>query len=514
MPSATLGELVESVPGARLVGEAGVSIQRIVFDHRQVQPGDLFVALRGTSRDGGEFVSAALHRGAAAAVVERPDYLPTSASGLWVPSGRLALGLLAARLEGWPSRRLRLVGVTGTDGKTTTASLIAGILRAAGRSVGVITTVNAQIGDQTLDTGFHTTTPDAPDLQRYLRQMVEAGLQDAVLEVTSHGLAQERVAGCDFDVAVMTNVTGDHLDFHGTYENYLATKLRLFEGIARSVRKPGISKGLVYNLDDRSASLIEPLPADRRLGYALERPAAVRARAVRLGATASAFDVESPAGTFSVELPLAGWYNVANALAAAATALLLEVPTDAIQYGLASFRGVPGRLERIDLGQDFEVIVDFAHTANSLRQVLALKREQCRRRLLVVFGCAGLRDRQKRPVMGEVAGTLADRIYLTAEDPRTESLEAILEEIAEGCRKSGRRENRDFWKIPDRAEAIERAVQDAEPGDVVLVTGKGHEQSMCFGDVEIPWSDHRAIQQALERRLGRSLSARAERPDR
>ncbi len=496
-----LSDAARVVPGACLIGDGHVRVSRIVFDHRQVNPGDLFVALRGTRLDGAQFIPAAFDRGAVAAVVEQRESLPAGRPGLVVTSTRLALGLLAAELEGWPSRRLRVAGVTGTDGKTTTSSLLAAVLRASGRRVGSITTVSAQIGDTSLDTGFHTSTPDAPDLQHYLRLMVEAGMEDAVLEVTSHGLDQDRVAGCDFDLAVVTNVTSDHLDYHRTYDAYLAAKLKLFQSLERSARKPGVPKGIVYNLDDRSAEPISHLWCERRLSYALERRADVRARGVRLYADATAFDVESPVSSFPVELPLPGWYNVANALAAAAAALIWDVPIPAIQEGLATFGGVPGRLERIDRGQDFEVFVDFAHTANSLEMVLRLKREQCRRRLLIVFGCAGLRDRGKRPVMGEIAGRFADRIYLTAEDPRTESLEAILEEIAEGCRKAGRREGVDYWKIPDRATAIERAIFDAKPGDVVLVTGKGHERSMCFGTVEQPWSDQDAVRQAIDRRL-------------
>jgi UDP-N-acetylmuramoyl-L-alanyl-D-glutamate--2,6-diaminopimelate ligase len=496
-----LASLAEAVPGAVVLGNPEIAIRRVVFDSRQVGASDLFVALPGTVVDGAQYVAQAFANGAAAAVVERPDVLPVGLPGLVVPSARRALGLLSAQREGWPSRQLRVVGVTGTDGKTTTSSLIASILRQAGRRVGLVSTVRAEIGDDALDTGFHTTTPDAPDLQRYLRLMVERDTQDAVLEVTSHGLAQGRVTGVDFDVAVITNVTGDHLDFHGTVDEYLAAKLKLFEGLADSARKPGVPKGIVYNLDDRSAPRIAGLPSDRKLGYALEQAADVRARAVRLYAGASSFDAVTPAGAFSVVVPLPGWYNVANALAAIAAGFVLDAPTEAIQRGLAEFAGVPGRMEKIDLGQLFEVFVDFAHTPNSLEQVLSLARERGRRRVAVVFGCAGRRDRQKRPVMGEIAARFADRIYLTAEDPRTESLDAIIEAIAEGCRRAGRREGVDFWRVPDRAEAIERAIAEAEEGDLVLVTGKGHERSMCFGQTEVPWSDQDAVRQALERRL-------------
>lgn len=495
-----LRELAATLPEARLVGDGDVDVRRVILDSRVARPGDLFVALPGLSHDGARFVAPALAAGAVACAVERPEALPAGSTGLIVPSGRRALGLLAATLEGWPSRRLRVVGVTGTDGKTTTTNLIASILRAAGRQVGVVSTVYAEIGADAVDTGFHVTTPEAPDLQGYLRRMVDVGTQDAVLEVTSHALDQERVGGCDFDVAVVTNVTSDHLDYHGTAERYLAAKLKLFENVGVSHRKPGVPKILVYNRDDRSAEAIAVLPADRHLGYALERSADVRARAVCLDANGATFDALTPRGSFPVRLPLAGWYNVANALAAIAVGVGLDVPTEAIQQALADFSGIPGRFEKIDEGQPFEVIVDFAHTPNSLEQVLQLARERCRRQVSVVFGCAGLRDRDKRPIMGEIASRYADRIYLTAEDPRTESLDEIIEEIAAGCRRGGRREQVDFWRVPDRAEAIDRAISGAGEGDLVILTGKGHERSMCFDQTEHPWSDQEAARAALRRR--------------
>ena len=494
----TLAEAAAAVPGAVLVGSGGLVFREIVFDSRQVAPGDLFVAIPRVSADGDRYVSDALRRGAAGVVADRREDLLSNTPGLLVPSTRIALAMLSAWQFGWPGRQLRVIGITGTDGKTTTTNLLASILRAAGRRVGVVTTVHAEVGNERIDTGLHTTTPDAPDLQRYMRQMVDAGAQDAVLEVTSHGLAQHRVDGCEFDVAVVTNVTRDHLDFHQTEAGYLAAKLRLFESLATAARKPGVAKGIVYNLDDRSAEPISRLWSERRLSYALEQKGDVRARAVQRGEGWTQFDVIAPEASFPVELPLLGWYNVANALAATAAALLLDVPVAAIQEGLARFAGISGRLERIDRGQAFAVYVDFAHTPNSLESVLTLVREDCRRRLFVVFGCAGLRDRTKRPLMGAIAGRLADRIYLTAEDPRTEDVDRIIDEIVVGCQSVGRQEEVDYLRIPDRGQAIARALADAQPGDVVVVAGKGHERTMCFGQTEVPWSDQEAVRQLLE----------------
>ena len=305
-----LDELATSVPGGELIGRPDAAIARIIFDSRLIQPGDLFVALPGTVDEGSRYVVDAFRRGAVAAVVERAEALPGGRSGIIVGSTRTALGRMAAALEGHPSLKLRVIGVTGTDGKTTTSTLIASILRASGRSVGLISTVIAEIGDQKIETGLHTTSPDAPDLQRYLRAMVDRGYQDAVLEVTSHALAQARVVGCEIDVGVMTNVTSDHLDFHGNYERYLAAKLMLFEGLPHSARKPGIPKGAVFNVDDPSAASIETISVDRRLSYSLEQIADVRASALRLDPDSSRFQAETPAGSVPIFLPQIGRAHV------------------------------------------------------------------------------------------------------------------------------------------------------------------------------------------------------------
>jgi UDP-N-acetylmuramoyl-L-alanyl-D-glutamate--2,6-diaminopimelate ligase len=311
------------------------------------------------------------------------------------------------------------------------------------------------------------------------------------------------VRGCEIDVGVITNVTSDHLDFHGTFDQYLAAKLRLFSLVSHSARKPGVAKCAVYNLDDPSAASIESVPFDRRLSYAIARKADVRSRAVSFDADNTRFEAQTPRGTLQVTLPLPGWYNIENALAAIATAIILDVPGDAIVDGLARFDPIPGRFEAVPTDLDFEVFVDFAHTPNSLEQVLIMAGDRCKGKVSVVFGCAGLRDREKRPRMGEVAIDFAGRVYLTAEDPRTESLDDIIENIADGCFNAGGQEGVDFWRVPNRAEAIDRAIADAEPGDLVLIAGKGHERSMCFGVTEMPWSDRQAAAEALRRREAR-----------
>lgn len=488
-----LAELVEALPERSAVGSLDREVRAIQTDSRQVGPGDLFIAYPGVSVDSHSFVPQAIRNGATAIVVERYVDAPENVARVVVPSGRAAWALMSAAWHGFPSRRFRVVGVTGTDGKTTTSSLIGAILAAAGRRVGVVTTVAANIGGVAVDTGFHTTTPEPPEIQAYLATMAEQGTEVAVVETTSHALALDKVLGIDYDVAVVTNVTHEHLDFHGTWDAYMRAKARLFESLASAARKPGVPKTAVLNRDDASFGYLADLTYDRRLVYGLGRDADVRPRDVELDGRGTRFVAVTQVGEFPIESRLLGEFNVYNALAAIAAGLALETPTETIQRGLAEFRGVPGRLEGIDRGQPFGVVVDFAHTPNSLRRVLELGRRLTQGSVSVVFGCAGLRDVAKRPLMGQAAGELADRVYLTAEDPRTEDLDAILARIATGVRAGGKEPT----LVPDRGEAIRRALGEARAGDLVLITGKGHEQTMCFGTEERPWNDREAASEAL-----------------
>jgi UDP-N-acetylmuramoyl-L-alanyl-D-glutamate--2,6-diaminopimelate ligase len=502
-----LSELLTALPHYRLTGNPDVEIGDIASDSRRASYGTLFVAYPGVAVDGHGFVGAALKAGAVAVVGERDVaevrdlVLPAELTAPYVrvPDGREALAWLCAAWYGFPARRMTMIGVTGTDGKTTTVNLIYAILRAGGRRAGMISTVNAVVGEAALDTGLHTTTPDAPEVQRLLAQMVTSGVEVCVLETTSHGLAQQRVAACEFDVAVVTNITHEHLDIHGSFEAYLAAKARLFEGFAAGYRKPGAPKIAVLNRDDRSFEALRPYPADVKLTYNLGWPGDVVAHNVRHGPDQTRFDVASPYGALAVTTSLVGTFNVLNILAAAAATLALGVEPAAVSAGVSAMRGVPGRMERVVRGQPFTACVDFAHTPNSLRRALETARQLAGEgRVIVVFGCAGLRDVQKRPMMGQVAAELADYAILTAEDPRTEDLDAILEAMAEGCRQGGGVEGRTFERVPDRGAALARAVELARPGDVVMACGKGHEQSMCFGETEYPWDDREALAAALE----------------
>jgi UDP-N-acetylmuramoyl-L-alanyl-D-glutamate--2,6-diaminopimelate ligase len=491
-----------------IVGQVGCDIDvfGIATNSQQVEPGDLFVAVPGVHVDGHRFIADAVGNGAVAVVGELPPQtlgdVPWGAfTYVRVADARKALGWICAAWHDFPSRKMTLVGVTGTDGKTTTVNLIYAILRAAGFNAGMISTVNARIGAEEIDTGLHTTTPDAPDVQRYLAQMVEAGTTHTVLEVTSHGLAQQRVAGVDFDVAVITNITHEHLDAHGSLEAYQKAKASLFEGLAHSFHKPDVPKVAVLNRDDDSFRYLSPIPADRQIAYG--EGGEVSARDVQFAPDATRFTLVLLGGDVAVETALVGEFNVSNILAAASVGVALGVSPNAIIEGIVAVEGIPGRMERIDAGQDFLALVDFAHTPNALEQALRTARAMTRKaaqeegRIIVVFGSAGLRDREKRAMMGHVAGRLADAVIVTAEDPRTESLEEIMAESAAAAEAEGKREGVDLWRVPDRGEAILKACQMARAGDVVIVCGKGHEQSMCFSTTEYPWDDREAMRRAL-----------------
>jgi len=509
--TSSLTDLIAALPHAHSLGNTDVPIQAIAWDSRRVQAGSLFVAYRGVAVDGHDYLPQAVSRGAVAAVVERvPEGFAGPVPLVVVPNGREALATLAAAWQGFPARRMTVVGVTGTDGKTTTCNLLHSILTAAGRRVGLVTTVNAVIGDQVLDTGLHTTTPDSPDVQSYLADMVAAEMEIAVLETTSHGLEQHRVAACDFDVAVVTNVTHEHLDIHGSLEAYRQAKALLFRHLMAGYRKPGVPKVAVLNADDDSYRYLRPIPADRTLAYSLGGPADVAATAIRRSPADTRFlvrllqhAVQPSQRDFELRTRLAGNFNVSNILAATGAALALNVPVEAIQEGVWAVKGIVGRMERIDEGQEFTALVDFAHTPNALQRALETAQTLTQGRVIAVFGSAGERDRAKRAWMAEIGAQLADVTVLTAEDPRTESLEEILSEMARGAEWGGAVEGESFFRVPDRAEAIQFAVDLAKPGDLVIACGKGHEQSMCFGALETPWSEHQALRAALRRRLGR-----------
>ncbi|MER2599816.1 MAG: UDP-N-acetylmuramoyl-L-alanyl-D-glutamate--2,6-diaminopimelate ligase [Caldilineales bacterium] len=527
-----LSELLATLPpGTATTPSFDPEIISVTADSRQVTPGALFVALSGATVDGHRFLADAAARGAAALVgstAPPPEAARWSAPYLRVADTRRTLALLAAALHGFPARALPLVGVTGTDGKTTTSNLLYHLLHMLELQPGMISTVGARIGQAELDTGLHVTTPDAPDIQRYLAQMVAQGCRAAVLETTSHGLHQGRVAAIDFDVALVTNITHEHLDYHGTWQAYLEAKALLFHSLMTGASKPllpnaqpellhalGSSntaagrqpKAAILNADDASWPHLRAIPAELRIPYGItSAEAVVRAVNIAYQPTQTTFTVQTPVGDAAVRLPLPGPFNVYNTLAALSAGLALGLPLAALAAAIATMPGVDGRMERIDRGQTFSALVDFAHTPVSLQRALEAVRPMTAGRIIAVFGSAGLRDVHKRGLMAETAVRLADFSIFTAEDPRSESLELILEQMAEGARRAGGVEGRAFVRIPDRNAAIAAGVEQAQPGDVLLVCGKGHEQSMCFGTVEHPWRDQHVLAWALDRSLGRTTA--------
>lgn len=488
----------------------------VVEDSRTVQPRGVFVARKGPNTDSHDLIGDAVRQGAAAVIGERsPDQVACSVPYAQVDDAQQAIGWLAAAYYGYPSRDLVVVGVTGTDGKTTTTNLIFSILKAAGLRVGMISTVNAIIGDKEEETGLHVTTPSAPEVQGYLRRMVDSGLTHCVLETTSHGLAQGRVNGVEYDVAVLTNVTHEHLDFHGSFENYRDAKALLFKKLSQSSRKTNTPKVAVVNLDDPSALTFLAPQADYRIRYGLKRTASPDLTADAMysasGTTLTIRFEGDPKGApqsaakladvpLQVHTGMVGPFNVQNILAATGAALGLDCTLDAIRQGIEAMPPVPGRMERIDEGQNFLAIVDFAHTPNALQKALEAARAMipADRKVIAIFGSAGLRDREKRRMMAEIGAELADISVLTAEDPRTESLEAILQTMADGAISKGGIEGKTFYRKQDRGEAIAFGCSLARPGDLVMACGKGHEQSMCFGTTEYRWDDRKAMRAALQ----------------
>jgi UDP-N-acetylmuramoyl-L-alanyl-D-glutamate--2,6-diaminopimelate ligase len=515
MSQLTLRQLFDQFPFPFTGALDDRPIRGVCADNRRLNPGEVFVAIPGLTVDAHRFIPDAVRRGAAAVVGSQAggppvDDLPVPYIRLENP--RQALAHLAAAWYGFPARKLTMIGVTGTDGKTTTTNLIYHILQRAGLQVGLISTVNAVIGGQVLDTGFHVTTPEALDVQHYLAQMVSAGLTHAVLETTSHGWAQYRVDACEFDIAAVTNITHEHLDLHGSYANYRAAKARLFASLGETAPKPGgVAPVAVLNRTDTSyeflSGVVDAFPHVCRLDYGLEtgaRGARFYAQDIHQDVRGLCFSARLPDGSsLPIQVSLYGMFNVSNLLAAlAVTVGGLGIDPQTAAQALADFPSIPGRMQRIDLGQNFSALVDFAHTPNALRVALQTARSLTSGRVIAVFGSAGLRDRQKRRMMAETSAELADITVLTAEDPRTESLEAILDEMLRAAVGRGAVEGKSVLCVPDRGDALRKAVELAQPGDLVIACGKGHEQSMCFGETEYPWDERTALQAALAERLG------------
>jgi UDP-N-acetylmuramoyl-L-alanyl-D-glutamate--2,6-diaminopimelate ligase len=493
-----LGDVIETLRDLAVPPPVGFTpdtapVTAIAYDSRRVVPGAVFVALKGLRADGGAFVEQAASRGASAVVSESERPGSMAIPWLAVRDARLSLALLADRFFDHPSRRMPVVGVTGTNGKTTTSYLLASMLDAAGLRAGMLGTVAYRIGGE--DREASRTTPESPDVQQLLSEMLQHGCKSAVMEVSSHALALKRVDGMRFAAGIFSNLTRDHLDFHEDMEAYFAAKRRLFEMLPADA--PG-----VINLDDpRGASLVEITA--RPVTYAITAAADFTPGPIEMTLSGLRFDIRSPKGTIRVTSKLVGRPNVYNILAAAATAAAVDVPIAAIEQGIAGLSGVPGRFEVVSHPADeVTVVVDYAHTDDALRNLLETARPLAAKRLITVFGCGGDRDRSKRPLMGMVAARLSDVVMITSDNPRSEDPARIIEEIERGIPAGSQAPSRApiVESLVDRAAAIDRAVSMAAPGDVVLIAGKGHEKYQQIGDRVLPFDDGEVARTALAKR--------------
>jgi UDP-N-acetylmuramoyl-L-alanyl-D-glutamate--2,6-diaminopimelate ligase len=480
---------------AKILTLPDVEIGGIVADSRLVKPGDLFVSIPGSRVDAHQFIGQAIEQGAAAVVATRPFPASEGVGTILVEDARHALSALSDKYFGSPSRKLKMVGITGTNGKTTIAFLIQAVVDAAGRRAGIIGTAGMMLGTEVLESKSGYTTPEAPTVHRLLAEMVVRKADVAAMEVTSHALEQHRVAHCRFDAAIYTNLTHEHLDYHKDMESYFHAKAKLFQML-----RPGAFA--IINLDDPyGARMVQECPPGVNvLTYGFSPEAAVRAEDLELSAQGASYRLVTPVGESQVDAPhLFGRYNVSNALAAIATGMALGYGAGAGVTAMQTAKGAPGRFERVDMGQNFTVVVDYAHTPDGFDKLLSdvAKFRQAGQRMTLVFGSAGHRDQTKRPDMGRIAGDYCDRLVLTEEDPRTEDAMEIARQIASGVRRN----QVEIQLIEDRVEAIDYAIRTAEPGDIVLITGKGNETDLEVQHPTVWHGDVPAAEAALSRVL-------------
>jgi UDP-N-acetylmuramoyl-L-alanyl-D-glutamate--2,6-diaminopimelate ligase len=500
-----LSDLIKVVSPLNICGVSDLEIQGLYYDSRMVQPGGLFFALKGAVADGHRFIATAIERGAVVVIAENTDLVPEGFPCVQVKDSRLAMARIASVFYGSPTAKVPLIGITGTNGKTTTSYLVEGIMVAAGIPAAVLGTVSYRLGDMEFPSSH--TTPESIDLQCVMSRLVETGAAGIVMEVSSHALDQRRVDGCQFDVGVFTNLTRDHLDYHGTMEQYLEAKLRLF----RELLKPTADRPeptAVVNLDDEYGALVAREAACQVLTYGVSCSGDVKAVNVRSSISGITGDLVTPAGTISFSSGLVGRFNLSNILAAVSVGHALGLPPETIRSGIKGHRTVPGRLERVENNHGISVFVDYAHTGDALENVLQTLSELKSGRIITLFGCGGDRDRGKRPIMGEIAGRISDLAILTSDNPRTENPDAIIAEVREGMLPLGIREydhsvltggtqEKGFVVVPDRREAIRIAISLARPGDIVLLAGKGHEDYQIIGTAKYHFDDREEAFAAL-----------------
>ena len=509
----TFAELITPLEVLETSGDLNTEIREVSDDSRQIKKGSVFVAVKGAQFDGHAFTEQAWRQGAAGVVMEKVDVSEgheaklkslgefkqnhrTSGPVVWVRNSRYALGVLASQFHGNPSHHLTMVGVTGTNGKTTVTHLIKTLMEKAGRPAGLLGTVGYFIGSQSFAAPH--TTPGAVELQKLLGNMRDAGVNTAILEVSSHALSLDRVSGCEFDVVVFTNLTQDHLDFHTDMDEYFHAKLRLFTELVEG-RNKAVGKRAIINLDDgRGAQILEhtSIPA---WTYGIRAESDIRASDIQLFMKGTSFKVRTPHGHLSINSRLVGEHNVYNLLAAIGVGLQFGMTPSAIETALESVENVPGRFEQINDGQDFSVVVDYAHTEDALLRLLAAAKTVKTGRIITVFGCGGDRDKGKRPKMGQAAVQHSDMVFLTSDNPRTEDPLRILHDIEAGILDIPREARCEYRVIPDRREAIESAIRTARSEDLVLIAGKGHEDYQLVGTRRLDFDDRQIAKEAIRR---------------
>ena len=484
-----LSELALLIPDAKIIG-ADCDITGIEHDSRKVTTKNLFVCMEGAHVDGHNFIPQATERGAVAVLTTRKNFTPPeNISAIIVPDMLTALAVIVPYFYDYPARAMRVVGVTGTNGKTTTTYMLREIFQSAGLRVGLIGTIQILIGDESRPNP--NTTPNVVDLQHLFAEMRERKIQVVVMEVSSHALAENRVAGIEFDTAVFTNLTQDHLDFHGTMENYLRAKAKLFDMVSRRGRKK--NKTAVINLDDAASSELLKHCLCEKISYAIEQNADLRAVDVAVRADGTKFKIRGGFGVMNLSLHVTGIFNVYNVMAAIGAAFAENIRPDVVKRALENFRSVPGRFERIFADVPFTVIVDYAHTPDGIKNVLETARQIAKGKILTVFGCGGDRDNRKRPLMGKIAAELSDVVIATSDNPRTEDPEKILDEIEVGIG------SKTHERITDRRAAIFRAIELAQADDVVLILGKGHEDYQILNSGTIHFDDREVANAAIEK---------------
>ncbi len=488
----TLGYLIEPLLVKQIKGEINLEITGINYDSREIESGELFVCISGYNFDGHDFAKEAIKKGAVALIVEK--WLDIKdITQIKVSNSREALGILATQFYDCPSKDLNLIGVTGTNGKTTVTHLINAIYSAKYNKTGLIGTVKYEIGEEEFP--VRTTTPQSLDLQKMMSYMNEKAVRDCIIEVSSHAIEQKRILGCDFNICVFTNLSPEHLDYHDNMESYRAAKGRLFSFLGLSHKKNNIPKAAVINADDDDADYMKNQSAVQVITYGIEKDADIMAREIEIFPEGCRFVVESPWGSLKINLKLTGRFSIYNALAAITVALIEGFNPNYIKEVLEKVEKIPGRFEKVDVGQDFLVIVDYAHTSDSLENVLSTLKEITHGRIGVVFGCGGDRDKEKRPLMAKVAADYGDNLFITSDNPRTEDPESIINDIEKGLTK----EKVSYIIEPDRRKAISKAINWADANDAVLIAGKGHETYQVFKDRTIDFDDREVAREEIQK---------------